>query len=190
MQGNRLSQRMLAELVGKIEGEQTAVLTNHYTNMVEYKVRWEAEIDRCRRSSLPEPKPLPHPADILIDARTGEIRIVGPMTSEEKAYYESIVVLIKVLQSQITRLAADIKRARSGARRDGLLADLHDFQRQFDQLNDVISPSFRTELRDRSNHPDASKAGEFARRMGIKLPGPPPPLKLPDLLLRLLDEPD
>lgn len=117
------------------------------------------------------------------------MKIAGPMTSEEKAYYDSVAVLMKVLQSQVTRFSIAAKRARSGARRDAHLVDLHDFQLQFDQLNDVIAPSYRTELRDRSDHPDASKAGEFARKMGIKLPGPPPPLKLPDLLLQLFDEP-
>lgn len=55
MQGNRLSQRTLAELVSKVENEETAVLVNHYGKMVDYKLHWEREIDRCRRLGVPEP---------------------------------------------------------------------------------------------------------------------------------------
>ena len=47
MQGNRFSQRTLAELVGKVENEGTAILINHYNKMVEYKLHWEDQIDRC-----------------------------------------------------------------------------------------------------------------------------------------------
>lgn len=190
MQGNRLSQRTLAELVSKVEGERTAILTVHYNKMVDYKLHWEGEIDRCRRQGRPEPDPVPHPANIIIDARTGDVRIVGPMTSEEKAYYESVVVMLRILQAQVSQFSDAAKRARSGARRDAIVEQWHSCQREFDEMNDVIAPLYRTELRDRSYHPDASRPGEFARRMGVKLPGPPPPMKFTDAQMRLLETPN
>jgi hypothetical protein len=188
MQGNRLSQRMLAELVGKIEGEQTAILTNHYNKMVEYKLHWEGVIERCRKSGMPEPDPVPHPANVIIDAQTGAVKIVGPMTSEEKAYYDSIVVMLRTLQAKVSQFCNAATRTRSGPRRDTIVEQWHACQREFDEMNDVIAPPYRTELSDRSYHPDASRPGEFARKMGVTLPGPPPPMKFTDAQMRLLEK--
>ena len=110
------------------------------------------------------------------------------MTPQEKAWLDQLIILMKVLQVQVSNYAAAAKRARSKERREVLLTELHDYQRQFDQMNDVIAPRYRIELKDRSHHPDACRSGEFAKKMGIKLPGPPPPIKCPDVLLKLLEE--
>ncbi len=188
LKSNRFAQKTLAELVGKIEAERTHALTEHFGRAFEYKHNWSQEIDRCRRAGLPVPEPIPHPDDIFLDARNGTAKFAGPMTQQEKAWLDQIVTLMKILQVQISTYAAAAKRARSKERRAEHLGELHDYQRQFDQMNDLIAPRYRTELQDRSHHPDASRPGEHARKLGIKLPGPPLMEKFPDELLALLVE--
>lgn len=56
--------------------------------MFEYKQRWDAEIERCRERGLHLPDPIPHPDDIMLDRNSGDARIDGPMTKEQRAFYE------------------------------------------------------------------------------------------------------
>jgi len=186
MKGNRFAQKTLAELVVKVEAERTEAMTQHLGRMIEYKVQWEREIERCRTARLPIPEPLPHPDDILIDARSCTVRVAGPVTREEKAWFDRTVTLMKMLQVQVSFYAAATRRARSQTRRDSHLSELHDYQRQFDQMNDMLPRRYQVDLSDRSDHPDASKPGDYAKKMGIELPGFPPPKALPDELLQLL----
>lgn len=188
MKGNRFAQKTLAELVGKVEAERTKALTDFFAGAVEYKFKWGQEIDRCRRAGLPVPEPLPHPDDIFIDARNGTAKFAGPMTQQEKAWFEHSVTLMRLLQVQISTYAAAAKRARSNERKAEHLAELHDYQRQFDQMNDLIAPRYRIDLQDRSYHPDASRSGDYAKKLGIRLPGPPLPKKFPAELLKLLEQ--
>lgn len=188
MKGNRFAQKTLAELIGKVEDERTQALTAYFAGAVDYKFKWSQEIDRCRRAGLPVPEPLPHPDDIFIDARKGTAKFAGPMTQQEKAWFDQTVTLMRLLQVQISTYAAAAKRARSNGRKAEHLAELHDYQRQFDQMNDLIAPRYRIELQDRSFHPDATRSGEFAEKLGIELPGPPLPQKFPAELLKLLEE--
>ena len=188
MKDNRFAQKTLAELVGKLEAERTEALTSHFVRMIEHKTKWEREIERCRQAGQPLPDSLPHPGDIYIDARNCTVKVVGPVTLQEKAWFDQVVMLLKVVQLQISTYAKAARRARSAGRREEYLAELHDYQRQFDEYNDVLPPRNQIELRDRSYHPDASRAGAYARKMGITLPGPPPPAKFPDLLLQMPED--
>lgn len=82
MKGNRLAQSTMAELVRGIEEEDRKLRTEHFATAVEYKWNWEQEIEAARERGLPEPTPLPHPDDVIINARTGDVRYAGPMTPE------------------------------------------------------------------------------------------------------------
>ncbi len=186
MKGNRFAQKTLSGLVAKIEAERTEQLTKLFESAVDYKIRWECEIDRCRRGGLSVPEPLPHPDDILIDPRDGRVKFAGPMSTEEKAYLDGVLNLMKLIQVQVSEHAETLRRARSRERRQTLLAELHLFQKKFDEFNDVIAPRYRMELRDRSHAPGASRPGEFAKKMGINLPGPSPPLTFPDEVMQLI----
>ena len=46
-------------------------------------MQWNREIDRCKRLGLPDPEPLPHPDDVIIDYRQGTFRIAGLITKEK-----------------------------------------------------------------------------------------------------------
>lgn len=91
MKGNRLAQATMAELVRGIEEEDRRLRVDHYATAVEYKWGWEQEIEYARKHGLPEPSPLPHPGDVIIDARTAEVRYAGPMTPEEKKRWDRLL---------------------------------------------------------------------------------------------------
>jgi hypothetical protein len=84
MKGNRFVQKTLAEMVTKMEADHHATKFELFSTMFDYKHKWDEEIERCRRLGLPEPEPVPHPDDVILDLNTGDVKILGPSTKEEK----------------------------------------------------------------------------------------------------------
>ena len=52
---------------------------------IDYKIEWERELERRKRLGIEAAEPIPHPDDIEIDMRTGQVIVKGPFTKEEKA---------------------------------------------------------------------------------------------------------
>ena len=61
MKGNRLAQKTLAELVGTMERDHYQLRMEAFGTAVEYKHKWDEEIERCRKAGLPSPRPFPTP---------------------------------------------------------------------------------------------------------------------------------
>lgn len=69
MKGNRLAQATMAELVRGVEEEDRQLRSSHFETACEYKISWEQAIEHARKHGLPEPTPVPHPDDIILDTR-------------------------------------------------------------------------------------------------------------------------
>jgi hypothetical protein len=91
LKGNRFAQATLAELVTRVEDERRASQFEWFKTAVEYKDHWEAEIARCKRLGLPDPEPLPHPDDVIVDPRNGTAHFAGPITPAEKADFDRAI---------------------------------------------------------------------------------------------------
>jgi hypothetical protein len=85
---------------------------------VDYKVRWEVELERRKRLAIAGPEPVPHPDDVHIDLRTGEVHITGPMTREEKVELDRWYDRVEELDSNIERLTAQFQIIRIKKVRD------------------------------------------------------------------------
>ncbi|MFL6725838.1 MAG: DUF5681 domain-containing protein, partial [Sphingomicrobium sp.] len=86
LKGNRFAQKSIAELVQRVEQDHRDIQYAYMEAFTDYKIKWNAVIERCKRLGLPDPQPLPHPDDVQIDYRNGTFRIAGPITKEEKAH--------------------------------------------------------------------------------------------------------
>lgn len=159
MKGNRLAQATLAEIVQRIETTRKAEHMTMFENAFEYKERWSREIERCRKAGLPLPEPLPHPDDIIINMRTGEVRTEGPMSPEEKASYDERIRRRTQAQEEVSEYARLYRRAREPKRKAWFLDSWLFEQRIFDLLNDCLPKRYRVKLVDRSYHAGASREG-------------------------------
>lgn len=151
MKGNRLAQSTMAELVRGIEEEDRKLRVDHYATAVQYKWEWEQEIEHARKHGLPEPTPLPHPGDVIIDARTAAVRYAGPMTPEEKVRWDQILVF-RDEQQEFVSLAARLFREANEA--DGELrtrrkAAWQQAQALYDRINNPLPDRYRRRLEDR-----------------------------------------
>lgn len=154
MKGNRLAQSTMAELVQGIEEEDRKLRVEHYATAVEYKFGWEGAIKRARELGLPEPEPLPHPDDVIINARTAEIHYAGPMTPEEKRRWDNLLEFRDEQQEEVSRLAQDYRRAAKAKNPDAQNLRNHEghWKRAvalYDRMNEPLPERYQRRLKDR-----------------------------------------
>jgi hypothetical protein len=88
MKGNVRAQRDYLELTRIAENEERRERERTHMDIGMYKVRWQAEFDRCQRLGLKPPRPPIPPDDLLFDPITKEVCIREPATAEETARWE------------------------------------------------------------------------------------------------------
>ena len=80
VKGNQRAQRLFTELLFTTERENKRLHDEWLDVATTYKVEWDRELERRRRLGIVAPDPLPHPDHVVINYRTGEVEIKGPMT--------------------------------------------------------------------------------------------------------------
>ena len=90
VRGDQRSQKMFTDLVNTTEVKNKKLHDEFLQTMINYKHSREEEIERCKLMGIKPPEPVPHPDDIKIDLSTGQVRITGPFTKEEKVKWEKL----------------------------------------------------------------------------------------------------
>ena len=159
MKGSRLSQKALAEITSTAEARAAEERLTAMENALEYKQRWTAEIERCRRLSIEAPTPIPHPDDILIDMRNGRVSTAGPLDDREKRDWDKRLARRDDAQLEVSDSARRFKRAKTEQMRAIHLSEWISEQYIFDLINDQMPERYKTKLSNRSWHADASREG-------------------------------
>jgi hypothetical protein len=160
MKGSRLSQKALAEITSTAEARASEERLTAMENALDYKQKWTAEIDRCRRLGVEVPTPLPHPDDIHIDMRSGHVRTEGPLDEKEKREWDKRLARRDDAQVEVNHSARGFKRAKTDRMREFYLADWISEQYIFDLINDQMPERYKAKLNNRSFHADASREGK------------------------------
>jgi hypothetical protein len=82
--GNSRAQKTILNLVLGAEAERSAASAELLRAAVEGKEYWAAVFAEYDRRGIDRPDPIPHPDDVVIDYKTGEVRIEGPVMTEQK----------------------------------------------------------------------------------------------------------
>lgn len=91
--GDHRSHRLLTDLVSTIERQRPEERQKLFESVAEYKNHWSGilrELER-RGQPPPDPMPLPHPDDIVLDMNTGTVHFKGPMTPDEQSALDQVV---------------------------------------------------------------------------------------------------
>lgn len=87
--GQHRAQRLFAEMLSTTERQNKQLADEWLSTAMDYKIEWDEELERRKRLGITDlPDPVPHPDHIRIDMNTGEARVEGPFTKEEKAELE------------------------------------------------------------------------------------------------------
>ena len=96
--GNNRAAGLFTTLVSKTEAANRQLAIEAFGSAIDYKDKWAKELERRKKLGLKLPEPIPHPDDIIIDARTMEFKIKGPMTKEEIPRYKFAAMLLDVYE--------------------------------------------------------------------------------------------
>lgn len=165
MKGNRFAQRTLAEMVRGIEAEDRELKIENLEHFVKYKQSWDKEIERCRSAGLTEPQPIPHPDDIIINPNTGDVRIDGPKTKEQKQRLDVAIERRNGCQEEVTYFATKHENACDPKHKAYWLDEWHFEQKMFDTINDFLGTRYQIKLKDRSYAQGATQSGDIARKL-------------------------
>lgn len=160
MKGNRLAQKTMAEMVERTEATHHQSKYELFSAMFDYKRHWDDEIERCRRLGLAEPQPIPHPDDIILNVNTGEVKVLGPKTKEEKQRLDEFLERRAQSQEEVSYFADKYRRARNPQQKAFYLSEWHWEQRMFDLVNDAVGPRYKAKLENRSYAEGASREGK------------------------------
>lgn len=109
VKGNTRAQRLFAEMVSSTEAQNSQMMRELFGSAIEYKQRWNEEINRRNKLGINEPDPIPHPDDVILNVRDGTVQFVGPMTEEEKATWDMMIEKRKEWQDEIVALKAELQ---------------------------------------------------------------------------------
>jgi hypothetical protein len=87
--GNTRAQRIYLDLVIGAEADRSAAAAELLRAAVEGKEYWANIFAEYDRRGIERPDPVPHPDDVVIDYKTGEVRINGPVMTEQKEARET-----------------------------------------------------------------------------------------------------
>lgn len=154
MKGNRLAQATMAELVRGIEEEDRQIRSSHFETACEYKTGWQEAIEHARKHGLPEPTPIPHPDDVIVDVRKAEVRYEGPITPEEKKRWDAMLEIRDEQQIDVSRCAKTYRKAAKAktASTDTIRTLAQAWQRAtvlYDRMNEPLPERYRNRLKDR-----------------------------------------
>ena len=109
VRGDQRSQKMFTDLVNTTEAKNKKLHDEYLQTMIDYKHSWEEEILRCKLMGITPPEPIPHPDHIKIDLSTGQVRITGPFTREEKEKWDHLVKMKSAAKKTIKVFEQDLQ---------------------------------------------------------------------------------
>jgi Family of unknown function (DUF5681) len=107
--GQLRSQQLFARLLSETERANKAFREEFLQNAFEYKRFWDQELEQRRQLGVQLPDPIPHPDDIIIDVKTGEVRFIGPITKEDKAKWDRMWDRVEECDEAIAIYTNDLK---------------------------------------------------------------------------------
>src|SRR5258706_5514018 len=107
--GNTRAQRTFLGLVMGAETDRSAANAELLRVAVEGKEYRAAVFADCDRRGIDRPDPVPHPDDVVIDYKTGEVRINGPVMTEQKDWRETLIAAWPDYEQNLKHVAEAMK---------------------------------------------------------------------------------
>ena len=144
--GNNRAATILTGIVQKIEQENNELSRSYFASAVDYKMKWDAELQRRQDFGLNLPDPVPHPDDMVLNARTGEVHIKGPMTEDEKNLWAFAADYLPELERQLKSKERKLRRDPLHPDRWKLKREIKKEREQFTMLKQHFGPRHERSL--------------------------------------------
>lgn len=107
------SHRAQIAITGMVKAVQDKTLEERallYRSALEYKDSWEEAFKQCDARGEPRPEPVPHPHEIVVDAKTLMVTFNGPETPDEKLQWDRMLERRAVALEEVAELKERLKR--------------------------------------------------------------------------------
>jgi len=140
IKGRPRAQEIVSKYLYAISKEDAALESEHTKGLIELKIWGEEEVKRRTRLGITDgPEIFPHPDNIVVNLRTGEAHIKGPMWEDEKIFFEKLEAEAEMLRKNLTIVRGSILLEKSVKRRRGLEELCAKAQARLDQIEQVLS---------------------------------------------------
>ena len=145
--GQLRSQQAFTKLLAETERDRKELTDRVFDIALDYKRKWEQELERQKRLGIKGPEPLPHPDDIRLDFLTGQITINGPLIKQHKAEWDRLHNLLEQCDREVESLTTQLKKTRSQSYRASLEHNIAELRHARGLLVDRIGePSLRRKM--------------------------------------------
>jgi Family of unknown function (DUF5681) len=159
--GQLRSAQAFMTLLAQTEQARKARYDKNVEEIVSYRIDWENELERRRQTGENGPEPLPHPDDVLVDARTGDIVIKGPKTKEEKAEWDRHWDRVEACDRAIAVCTAELEDPKMREYAD-IIRDEIAFETRIRKIiTDVIGEPRRRKQETHRQNPNERKDADF-----------------------------
>ncbi len=138
--GNNRAAHLLTTLVGKTEAENNKLARESFGSAIDYKQAWTKELARRKRLGLKLPDPVPHPDDIIVDARNMAFKIKGPWIKDEIPRYQLAAELLAVYEIINAENLEKLEALPEGPEKDKLRQTTKDDQILCSKLREHYGP--------------------------------------------------
>jgi Family of unknown function (DUF5681) len=142
--GQLRSQQVFTKLLTETERDRKALTDRLFDMALDYKLKWEQELERRKALGVTGPEPLPHPDDVKLDFRTSGVKFLGPLLKEHKAELDRLYDLAEQADREIASLSEQAKKTRSKSYRTSVEDEIAQLQSARELLVEKIGePSQR-----------------------------------------------
>jgi hypothetical protein len=118
--GQLRSQQVFTKLLAETERARKELTDKMFDVALDYKLKWEQELERRKRLGITGPAPLPHPDDVRLNFLTSEVTFIGPLIKQHKAELERFHDLVEQADREVESLTTQSKKTRSKSDRASL----------------------------------------------------------------------
>ena len=154
--GNNRAAQLFTQMVKVVEEENKELHFSYFRSVLDYKDAWYKELRRREKLGITGPEPLPHPDDLIVDARTGAVTARGPLIEREKDWWLTADILKTEYKKKITATQRELKRNPDHPDRGRLLNEISQAQDDLSRLSKV----YTDEVTERVVSSRTNKAGE------------------------------
>ena len=104
--GNNRAALLFTQMIHFIEQESRERHWGTFRSLLNYKDIWGKELRRRERLGLTETEPVPHPDDIILDVKTGDVTVKGPLVEEQKDAW----LFARILKEEFRRVITEDER--------------------------------------------------------------------------------
>jgi hypothetical protein len=154
--GNNRAAQLFTQMIKITEQENKDLYFGYYSSMLDYKIAWTKELQRREKLGISGPEPVPHPNDLIINARTGQVTVRGPLTEAEKDLWLVADILRTEYRKIITTNERQLKRNPGHPDRPVLMKKIADAKSDLARLTE----HYTDEVTDRVVRSRTNSSGE------------------------------